>query len=216
MRPAQVPPNGAGQVGLCQGGGRRHRARVVCRAAAQYPPGGRQVTDHHGGIVQDQRVELTLKLSTASMPRARPSWRSLRTTRGFSSKGELNGQVVHKLKTARRDGTTHVVMSPLELMQRPAALVPRPRLHLIRLVAGRCEQPDAAQRRPFKPPGASGRWSRGPCSGRHGQGVAGFATAAGGAGQTLKISRRRLQSWHCAMTAGVAENRDTTSGRAPR
>ena len=35
--------------------------------------------------------------------------------------------------TARhRDGTTHIVMSPLEFMQRLAALVPRPRLHLIR------------------------------------------------------------------------------------
>jgi hypothetical protein len=33
---------------------------------------------------------------------------------------------------ARRDGTTHLVMSPLEFMQRLAALVPRPRLHLIR------------------------------------------------------------------------------------
>ena len=31
-----------------------------------------------------------------------------------------------------RDGTTHLVMSPLEFMQRLAALVPRPRLHLIR------------------------------------------------------------------------------------
>jgi hypothetical protein len=30
-----------------------------------------------------------------------------------------------------RDGTTHLVMSPLELMQRLAALVLRPRLHLI-------------------------------------------------------------------------------------
>ena len=30
------------------------------------------------------------------------------------------------------DGTTHIVMSPLELMQRLAALVPHPRLHLIR------------------------------------------------------------------------------------
>jgi putative transposase len=28
--------------------------------------------------------------------------------------------------------TTHLVMSPLELMRRLAALVPRPRLHLIR------------------------------------------------------------------------------------
>ena len=36
-----------------------------------------------------------------------------------------------KLKTPWRDGTTHRVMSPLEFMQRPAALVPRPRLHLI-------------------------------------------------------------------------------------
>ena len=42
------------------------------------------------------------------------------------------GQVVLKLKTAWRDGTTRIVMSPLEFMQRLAALVPRPRLHLIR------------------------------------------------------------------------------------
>ena len=69
------------------------------------------------------------------------------------------GQVVLKLKTAWRDGpagrarpvagpfarhkqstglfvsglsTTHLVMSPLEFMQRLAALVPRPKLHLIR------------------------------------------------------------------------------------
>ncbi len=37
-----------------------------------------------------------------------------------------------KLKTPWRDGTTHHLMSPLEFMQRLAALVPRPRLHLIR------------------------------------------------------------------------------------
>ena len=42
------------------------------------------------------------------------------------------GQVVLKLKTPWRDGTTRPVMSPLEFMQRLAALVPRPRLHLIR------------------------------------------------------------------------------------
>jgi hypothetical protein len=45
------------------------------------------------------------------------------------------GQVVLTLKTAWRDGTTHLVMLPLEFMQRLAALVPRPRLHLIRLVS---------------------------------------------------------------------------------
>jgi len=38
------------------------------------------------------------------------------------------GQVELKLKTAWRDGTTHLVRSPLEYMQRLAALVPRPRL----------------------------------------------------------------------------------------
>jgi hypothetical protein len=31
-----------------------------------------------------------------------------------------------------RAGTTQLVMAPLEFMQRLAALVPRPRLHLIR------------------------------------------------------------------------------------
>ena len=40
--------------------------------------------------------------------------------------------MVLKLKTPWRDGTTHHVMSPIEFMQRLAALVPRPRLHLIR------------------------------------------------------------------------------------
>jgi AmiR/NasT family two-component response regulator len=42
------------------------------------------------------------------------------------------GQVVLKLKSPYRDGTTHIVMQPREFMQRLAALVPRPRLHLIR------------------------------------------------------------------------------------
>jgi hypothetical protein len=45
------------------------------------------------------------------------------------------GQVVLELKTPWRDGTTHLVMSPLEFMQRLAALVPRPRLYLMRLVS---------------------------------------------------------------------------------
>ena len=40
--------------------------------------------------------------------------------------------IVLKLKSPWRDGTTHLVMSPLECMQRLAALLPRPRLHLIR------------------------------------------------------------------------------------
>ena len=42
------------------------------------------------------------------------------------------GQLVLKLRALWRDCTTHLVKSPLEFMQRLAALVPRPRLHLIR------------------------------------------------------------------------------------
>jgi hypothetical protein len=41
------------------------------------------------------------------------------------------GQVVLTPKTPYRDGTTHILMSPLEFMQRLAALVPRPRLRLM-------------------------------------------------------------------------------------
>ncbi len=42
------------------------------------------------------------------------------------------GQVELKLTTSWRHGITHLVMNPLDFMQRLAALVPRPRLHLIR------------------------------------------------------------------------------------
>ena len=41
-------------------------------------------------------------------------------------------RVVLQLKIPYKDGTTHIVMEPLEFMERLAALVPRPRLHLIR------------------------------------------------------------------------------------
>ncbi len=45
------------------------------------------------------------------------------------------GQVELKLETPWRDGTTHLVTSPPEFMQRLAALVLQPRLHLIRGVS---------------------------------------------------------------------------------
>jgi len=43
-----------------------------------------------------------------------------------------SGQVRYQLKTRYRDGTTHIVMEPLDLMARLAALVPPPRMHLTR------------------------------------------------------------------------------------
>jgi hypothetical protein len=53
------------------------------------------------------------------------------------------GQVELKLKTAWRDGTTHLVMSPLEFMQRQAAVVaqsaPRRRLRHCESLQGRVQ-----------------------------------------------------------------------------
>jgi len=43
-----------------------------------------------------------------------------------------NGDVIVTLKTPYDDGTTHVVLSPVEFMGRLAALVPRPRVNLTR------------------------------------------------------------------------------------
>ena len=43
-----------------------------------------------------------------------------------------SGQVRYTLKTPYQDGTTHIVLEPLDLMARLAALVPPPRMHLTR------------------------------------------------------------------------------------
>ena len=43
-----------------------------------------------------------------------------------------SGQIVYRLKRPYDDGTTHIVMSPMELMEKLAAIVPRPRVHLTR------------------------------------------------------------------------------------
>jgi ribosomal protein S27E len=45
---------------------------------------------------------------------------------------DRQGRVVYQYKRAFRDGSTHVVLEPLDFMARLAALVPRPRLNLTR------------------------------------------------------------------------------------
>src|SRR5690606_31146037 len=42
------------------------------------------------------------------------------------------GHVRYALKTPYRDGTTHIMIVPLDFMARLAALVPPPRMHLTR------------------------------------------------------------------------------------
>ncbi len=43
-----------------------------------------------------------------------------------------NGNVRYQLKTPSRDGTTHVIIEPLDFIARLAALVPKPRVNLTR------------------------------------------------------------------------------------
>jgi len=43
-----------------------------------------------------------------------------------------SGQVRYALKTPYRDGTTYIVLEPLDLVARLAARVPAPRMHLTR------------------------------------------------------------------------------------
>ncbi|MBZ5495078.1 MAG: transposase [Acidobacteriia bacterium] len=43
-----------------------------------------------------------------------------------------DGRLLYHLKRRWRDGTTHVIFEPLELLRKLAALVPPPRFHLVR------------------------------------------------------------------------------------
>ncbi|MSQ71678.1 MAG: hypothetical protein EXR27_10395 [Betaproteobacteria bacterium] len=70
---------------------------------------------------EDRRKELERLCRTITRP-ALANERIMRNTAG---------DVVLQLKSPWRDATTHIRMTPLEFMQPLAALVPRPRLHLI-------------------------------------------------------------------------------------
>ena len=56
------------------------------------------------------------------------------STAWYSAWLSLNdrGQVIYRFKQPFRDGTTHVVLDPMDFIARLAALVPRPRLNLTR------------------------------------------------------------------------------------
>jgi hypothetical protein len=64
----------------------------------------------------------------------------------------VDGRLLYRLKHRWRDGTTHVVFEPQELVEKLAALVPPPRFHLVRYhgILGPC-----ASERDCVVPGAS-------------------------------------------------------------
>ena len=68
------------------------------------------------------------------------------------------GRVVLKLKTPWRDGTRHLLMSPLQSMQRLAALVPRPRLRPARAAWRRVRERHESESGAHRPVRLS--WSR--------------------------------------------------------
>lgn len=99
-----------------------------------------------------------------------------------------SGQVRYTLKTPYRDGTTHLLREPLDLMARLAALVPPPRMHLTRFhgVAA-----DAASRGDELGAAAEARvWrrDRALCGLRPASALVGFLVA-GCAGQGLMTAR---------------------------
>ncbi len=70
-----------------------------------------------------------------------------------------DGLVVYELKQPFRDGTTHVLFEPLDFIARLAALVPRPRTHLIRFHG--LFAPNARHRRLVVPAATPARASAG-------------------------------------------------------
>ena len=79
--------------------------------------------DLHGGVVV--RAEDRARLEHLCRYLLRPA---LSTDRLQQLEG---GELLLKLKTRRSDGTTHLRLSPGQLLERLAALVPRPRSNLI-------------------------------------------------------------------------------------
>lgn len=62
-----------------------------------------------------------------------------------------SGHVCYALKTPYRGGTTHIVLEPLDLMARLAALVPPPRMHLTRFHGVFATRSGAGVRRSGRP-----------------------------------------------------------------
>src|SRR4029450_3920483 len=75
------------------------------------------------------------------------------TARGAVSlerlQAEANGQLIYTFTHPWSDGTTGIRLSPLELLEKLAALVPLPRVHLVRYAG--CLAPHSALREAIRP-----------------------------------------------------------------
>ena len=73
-------------------------------------------------VARHQRAELEQLIQYAARP-------ALSTERLSLTPEEL---IKYQLKNKWKDGTTHILLSPIEFIEKLAALVPLPRLHLVR------------------------------------------------------------------------------------
>jgi hypothetical protein len=90
-------------------------------------------------------------------------WDGLGTREGLDRLTESSGgQLLYVLPHPRRDGATHLVLDPLELIAKLSVLIPAPRFHLLRSHGLLAPMPraahrlsSAAPRRSTKAPGPS-------------------------------------------------------------
>ena len=128
----------------------RCRRRLVLTALLSAPRAGQKVFTLQGAMPRDAARDLELcadqqgfSLHAAARCDADERQRLEQLCRYITRPALANerlqinsaGQVVLKLKTAWRDGTTHIVMSPLEFMQRLAARANEGRLSGTRAAA---------------------------------------------------------------------------------
>jgi hypothetical protein len=117
---------------VLSGDERERYARVLCSVA----PATAGI-----GVEADQRAKLERLARYVSRPPVAIERLAL----------TAQGQVRYRLTTPYRDGTTHIVLEPVDFMARLAALVPPPRVHLTRFHG--VFAPDAALRAAVTPAG---------------------------------------------------------------
>jgi len=94
---------------------------MAARQTAEMTPGNQ--LRHAGlGIEAEQRAKLERLARYVSRPAVSVERLALTP----------QGRVRYRLKTPYRDGTTHILLEPLDFLARLAALVPPPRVHLTR------------------------------------------------------------------------------------
>jgi hypothetical protein len=76
-----------------------------------------------------------------------------------------DGRLLYQLKKRRRDGTTHVVFEPVEFIAKLAALIPAPRVHLVRYHG--VLAPGAPGRARIVPPPDDAEETATPCAQKH-------------------------------------------------